>query len=246
MGFFVSSKKQMALLIVTKFASLQRALIRKMVLTTLETFSPVIKPTTIRVLLALAVHFNWSVRQLDVSNAFLHGSLVEEVFMEQPRGFVDPLFPNHVCRLHKALYGLKQAPRAWYTRLRQSLVHLGFTESLMDASLFTFHYKDIHLYVLVYVDDMLVTGTHPTHVSTLIWTLQQEFPLKDLGAFSYFLGIHAVRSSQGHHLSQSKYITELLHRAHMAGAKPCSIPTASGSKLSLRDGVSLSKVTEYR
>ena len=160
--------------------------------------------------------------------------------MEQPRGFVDSLFPNHVCRLHKALYGLKQAPRAWYTRLWQSLVHLGFTESLMDASLFTFHYKDIHLYVLVYVDDMLVTGTHPTHVSTLIWTLQQEFPLKDLGAFSYFLGIHAVRSSEGHHLSQSKYITKLLHWAHMASAKPCSIPTASGSKLSLLDGVSFS------
>uniref|UniRef100_A0A2N9EGZ0 Integrase catalytic domain-containing protein n=1 Tax=Fagus sylvatica TaxID=28930 RepID=A0A2N9EGZ0_FAGSY len=178
-----------------------------------ETFSPVIKPTIIRVLLALAVHFNWSVRQLDVSNAFLHGSLVEEVFMEQPHGFVDPLFLNHVCRLHKALYGLKQAPYAWYTRLRQSLVHLGFTESLVDASLFTFHHNDIHLYVLVYVDDILVTGTHPTH---------------------------------GLHLSLSKYITDLLHRSHMAGAKPCSTPTAFGSKLSLYDDVSLSEVTEYR
>uniref|UniRef100_A0A2N9I1W1 Integrase catalytic domain-containing protein n=1 Tax=Fagus sylvatica TaxID=28930 RepID=A0A2N9I1W1_FAGSY len=161
-----------------------------------ETFSPVIKPTTIRVLLALAVHYDWSIHQLDVSNAFLHGSLLEEVFMEQPRGFVDALRPNHVCRLHKALYGLKQAPRAWFTRLRQSLVHLGFKESLVDASLFTFHHSDIHLYVLVYVDDILVTGTHSSHISTLIRTLQQEFPLKDLGALSYFLGIHVVRALQ--------------------------------------------------
>uniref|UniRef100_A0A2N9J9Y4 Integrase catalytic domain-containing protein n=1 Tax=Fagus sylvatica TaxID=28930 RepID=A0A2N9J9Y4_FAGSY len=211
-----------------------------------ETFSPVIKPTTIRVLLALAVHYDWSIHQLDVSNAFLHGSLLEEVFMEQPRGFVDALRPNHVCRLHKALYGLKQAPRAWFTRLRQSLVHLGFKESLVDASLFTFHHSDIHLYVLVYVDDILVTGTHSSHISTLIRTLQQEFPLKDLGALSYFLGIHVVRNSQGLHLSQSKYIVELLHRAHMIGAKPCSTPTASSSKLSLHDGVSLSEATEYR
>uniref|UniRef100_A0A2N9EVL6 Integrase catalytic domain-containing protein n=1 Tax=Fagus sylvatica TaxID=28930 RepID=A0A2N9EVL6_FAGSY len=211
-----------------------------------ETFSPVIKPTTIRVILALAVHFNWPIRQLDVSNAFLHGSLTEEVYMEQPRGFVDPHFPNHVCRLHKALYGLKQAPRAWFTRLRQSLVHLGFVESLVDASLFTFHHSSIHLYVLIYVDDILVTGTHPSHMLTVIQQLQSEFPLKDLGPLSYFLGIHAVRDSHGLHLSQSKYILELLNRARMVGAKPSSTPTASGSKLSQHAGTPLPDGTEYR
>ena len=114
-----------------------------------ETFSLVIKPTTIRVLLALIVQFNWSIHQLDVSNAFLHGSLLEEVFMEQPRRFIDPTYPDHVCCLHKALYGLKQAPRAWYTRLRQSLVHLGFIESMVDVSLFIFHQSNIHFYVLI-------------------------------------------------------------------------------------------------
>ena len=160
-----------------------------------ETFNPVIKPTTIRVLLALAVQFSWSIRQLDVSNAFLHGSLLEEVFMEQQHAFIDPTHPNHVCRLHKALYGLKQAPCAWYTRLRLSLVHLGFTESLVDASLFTFHQSNIHLYVLIYVDDILVTGTHLSHILTLIKTLQTEYPLKDLGSLSYFLGVHAMRNS---------------------------------------------------
>lgn len=82
-----------------------------------------------------------------VSNAFLHGSLTEEVYMEKPRGFFNPIFPNHVCRLHKALYGFKQAPRAWYTQLPQSLVHLGFVKSLVDASLFTFHHSSTFMYL---------------------------------------------------------------------------------------------------
>jgi hypothetical protein len=104
-----------------------------------ETFSPVIKPATIRILLSLAVHYNWPLKQLDVSNAFLHGQLSEEVFMEQPTGFVDSMFPGHVCKLKKALYGLKQAPRAWFQRLSQALLHLGFIGSLVDTSLFILH-----------------------------------------------------------------------------------------------------------
>ena len=80
-----------------------------------ETFSPVVKQPTIRLVLTLALHFNWSFRQLDVSNAFLHGTLDEEVYMTQPQGFVDNSIPNHVCQLHKALYSLKQSPRAWFS-----------------------------------------------------------------------------------------------------------------------------------
>ena len=138
-----------------------------------------------------------------------------------------------------SICGLKQAPSAWYTRLRHSLVHLGFIESLIDASLFTFHHSDIHLYVF-YVANILVTDTHSSHVSISIWTHQQAFSLKDLGALSYFLGIHVVHTSQGLHLSQSNYFTELLHRALMVGAKPCSTTTTFSSKLSLHDGASLS------
>ena len=81
-----------------------------------ETFSPVIKPPTVRIILSLAMQFNWPLRQLDVRNAFLHGFLKEEVYMVQPPGYVDSAFPNHVCRLKKSLYGLKQAPRAWFER----------------------------------------------------------------------------------------------------------------------------------
>jgi len=81
-----------------------------------ETFSPVVKPTTVRLLLALALNYGWPLKQLDVSNAFLHGILKDVVCMTQPQRYVDQSCPNHVCLLHKALYGLKQAPRAWFER----------------------------------------------------------------------------------------------------------------------------------
>jgi hypothetical protein len=101
-----------------------------------DTFSPVIKPSTIRVILALAMYFNWMIKQLDISYAFLHGALFEEVYMEQPKGFVDKNHPHSVCKLYKAIYGLKQAPQAWFNRLSSYLLDIGFTTSLVDNSLF--------------------------------------------------------------------------------------------------------------
>lgn len=154
-----------------------------------ETYSPVIKPSTIRVLLSLAVQFDWSIRQLDVSNAFLHGSVVEEVFMEQPKGFIDHDHPDFVCRLHKALYGLKQAPRAWFHRLSSSILDIGFMASLVDSSLFILHSGSVRIFLLIYVDDIIITGPNDALIRSLITKLQQEFPLKDLGPLHFFLGI---------------------------------------------------------
>ena len=162
-----------------------------------ETFSPVIKPSIIRIILTLAVNYNWPIKQLDVSNAFLHGSLIEQVFMEQPKGFVDTRYPNYVCQLHKAIYGLKQASRAWYNRLSSCLLDLGFITSLMDNSLFIYHYGDIKIFMLIYVDDTIVTGTHLEFINSLISRLQLEFPLKHLGPPSFFLGIQATRTEHG-------------------------------------------------
>ena len=103
-----------------------------------ETFSPVVKPATVRLVLAIAVSCNWPLKQLDVSNAFLHGLLKEEVYMQQPPGYVDADHPSYICRLHKSLYGIKQAPRAWFERFTFHLIHLGFQASFADSSLVHF------------------------------------------------------------------------------------------------------------
>nr|KYP72406.1 Retrovirus-related Pol polyprotein from transposon TNT 1-94 [Cajanus cajan] len=101
-----------------------------------ETFSPVIKASTMRIILAITVHYNWEVRQMDINNAFLNGYLKETIFMHQPEGFTDPNKPHHVCKLIKAIYGLKQAPRAWFDRLKKVLLHWGFQNTHSDSSLF--------------------------------------------------------------------------------------------------------------
>jgi hypothetical protein len=125
-----------------------------------------IKPSTIRALLSFAVQFNWSIRQLDVSNSFLHGSLTEIVFMEQPKGFLDKQHPDFVFKLHKAHYGLKH--RAWFHRLSSFLLELGFTTSLVDTSLFTFFSGLTPVYMLVYVDDIIITGPNNALICVVI------------------------------------------------------------------------------
>ncbi|KAK9070010.1 hypothetical protein SSX86_010408 [Deinandra increscens subsp. villosa] len=113
-----------------------------------ETFSPVVKPATIRTILSLALANGWDIRQLDVKNAFLHGHLAETVFMTQPMGFRDPYYPNHVCRLKKSLYGLKQAPRAWYQRFTDLVASIGFRHSVCDHSLFIYRHGPDVAYIL--------------------------------------------------------------------------------------------------
>ncbi|KAF5482102.1 hypothetical protein F2P56_002694 [Juglans regia] len=153
--------------------------------------------------------------------------------MEQPKGFVNSNFPDYVCKLTKSLCGLKQAPRAWFMRLSQTLLEFGFLSSPMDASLFVYHKGNIHLFILIYVDDILVTSTDPSLIQSLIKKLQTEFKMKDHGPLGYFLGIQASRDSFGLHLRQYKYIGDLLHQTKMAGAKPASSPCTTGLKLSV-------------
>ena len=122
------------------------------------TFSPVIKPTTVRLVLNIAISHGWSLRQLDINNAFLLGRLTETVYMAQPPGFTDSDHPKHVCKLCKAIYGLKQAPRAWYHELRQFLLASGFKNSYADTSLFVLNTGGTLIYLLIYVDDIILTG----------------------------------------------------------------------------------------
>lgn len=122
--------------------------------------------------------------------------------MSQPQGFVDPDLPSYVCHLKKALYGLKQAPRAWYLELKQYLVSAGFLNSLSDTSLFVLNRDKLLVYVLVYVDDIIVTGNNAKVIESILQNLGSRFSVKDMGEISYFLGIEAIRTEAGLHLNQ--------------------------------------------
>ncbi|CAE6075150.1 unnamed protein product [Arabidopsis arenosa] len=210
-----------------------------------ETFSPVIKSTTVRIVLEVAVKRNWSIHQVDINNAFLQGTLKEEVYVSQPPGFIDKDRPQFVCRLKKALYGLKQAPRAWYQELKTYLLQAGFKNSLADTSLFIYQRGCDVIYVLVYVDDIIIAGT-TSLVTAFNKSLAARFSLKDLGALSYFLGIEATRTSKGLHLMQRKYIIDLLTKTNMLEAKPVSTPMSPSPKLTLCSGQTLDDAKEYR
>jgi histone deacetylase 1/2 len=139
---------------------------------------------TIRTILSIAVSKGWSLRQLDVQNAFLHGILEEEVYMRQPARYEDSTKPDFVCKLDKALYGLKQAPRAWYARLSSKLLSLGFHASKADTSLFYFNKGGVTVFVLIYVDDIIVASSTQQATEGLLRNLKKDFALKDLGSFT--------------------------------------------------------------
>nr|GEW20723.1 serine/threonine-protein kinase TOR isoform X2 [Tanacetum cinerariifolium] len=195
-----------------------------------ETFSPVVKSTTIRAVLSLAVTNDLPLRQLDIQNAFLHENLKEQVYMKQPPGFIDPQRPNHVCLLHKSLYGLKQAPCAWFERLSKALFDLGFKGSKTDPSLFIYSRGGTLLYILVYVDDIIVTGNNKGTIDNIICQLGSAFALKDLGSLNYFLGIEIVPHVSGIFLSEKKKDAELRKDAVDA---LCSLARALGEDFNI-------------
>jgi hypothetical protein len=212
-----------------------------------DTFSPIIKMATIRIVLSIIVFRGWSLRHLDVQNAILHGFLKEDIYMRQPPGFEDKNHPNYVCKLDKALYGLKQALRAWYVRLSTKLIDLGFNSSKADTSLFFFHKGEVAIFLLVYVDDIIVESSTPNAINGLLRNLKQEFALKDLGELHYFLGIEVSKVKDGIVLTQDKYATDLLKKVNMSNCKPVSTPMSISEKLSVHDGSLLGEkdATQY-
>jgi hypothetical protein len=213
-----------------------------------DTFSPIVKFATIRLVLSIAVSQGWTLRQLDVQNAFLHDILEEDVYMKQPPGFVDPSKPDYHCKLDKALYGLKQAPRAWYSHLSHKLQALGFIPSKSDISLFIYEKKPVTIYLFVYVDDIIVTCSSPTAIDALLSNLKNDFALKNLGNLHHFLGIEVKHVSDGIILSQEKYAADLLWHAAMTTCKPIPTPLAASEKLSSHVGDPLGPddSTKYR
>ncbi|WJZ93061.1 hypothetical protein VitviT2T_012024 [Vitis vinifera] len=202
-----------------------------------ETFAPVAKLNTVRVLLSLAANLDWSLHQLDVKNVFLNGDLEEEVYMDIPAGLETTSNFNKVCRLRKSLYGLKQSPRAWFERFTKVVKGYGFVQCQSDHTLFVKHFPEGKLaIIIVYVDDIILTGDHEEKIDLLKKLLTKEFEIKDLGNLKYFLGMEIARSKKGIAVSQRKYVLDLLNETGMLGCKPAETPMDTTVKLEESDG----------
>jgi hypothetical protein len=173
-----------------------------------------------------------------VKNAFLHDTLSETVFCSQPKGFADPAHPDLVCRLHQSLYGLKQAPRAWYNRFATYLLSLGFIEAKSDTS-FIFRWGCDTVYLLLYVDDIILTASSTTLLRCTISALQQEFVMKDLGSLHHFLGITVKRRLDGIFLHQRTDTLDIIKRAAMTDCKSCMTAVDLQAKLTTDSGPSV-------
>lgn len=187
-----------------------------------------------------------SIRQFDFNNTFLSGDLSEDVFTLQVEGSQHQNF-QLVCKLNKALYGLKQASQAWFTKLSQTLQQFGFQAIKSDPSLFARFTSKSTVYILVYVDGILITGNDSAEISDLITQLHTIFTLKDLGNLHYFLVLEAnYISPHTIHLSQTKHIKELLNKTGMASAKAMLTRMLTGQKLSNAGDATFSDPTIYR
>nr|GEV60494.1 hypothetical protein [Tanacetum cinerariifolium] len=202
------------------------------------TFYPVAKLATVRVLIALATAKQWPLRQLDINNAFLHGNINEEIYMVPPEGYTKAS-GGQVCKLSKSLYGLKHASRQWNHELKKFLVSLGYVQSKHDYSLFVKAQGKTFTTVLVYVDDMLLTGNSQSKILNHKNCLDKKFTINDIGLAKYFLGIELYKTDTRMHLNQMKYIFDLLTYAGLTGAKPSPFPLLTQLKLSFDKGTPL-------
>lgn len=210
-----------------------------------ETFSPTAKLTTLRCLLTVAATRTWFIHQLDVQNAFLHGNLHEEVYMDPPPG-LRRQGENLVCRHNKSLYGLKQASRTWFTTFSDAIQNAGYRQSKAYYSLFTKVQGTSITVILIYVDDILITGNNIQEMEQLKAFLLKRFRIKDLGDLKYFLGIEFARSKKGIFVSQKKYALDILQDSGLLGARPDSFPMEQNLALTSTDGALLNDPTKYR
>jgi hypothetical protein len=199
-----------------------------------ETFAPVVRFETIRSILALAVKQDWELYQLDIKTAFLYGQLDEEIYMKQPPGFADEHQPEAVCRLKRSLYGLKQSPRCWNAVLHSYLERDGFEQCPQDHGIYKWIDQDYVIMLAVYVDDMIIAGNNKESMEKFKERMKAKFKMSDIGDLCYFLGIEVKRDRNKRtlHLSQTKYIKEILWKYKMMDCNPTGTPYEISIKLS--------------
>jgi len=212
-----------------------------------DTFAPVAKLNTIRIMIALATQYNWKIHQLDVKSAFLNGDLKEEVYLVQPEGFIKKGQENLVCKLKKALYGLKQAPRSWYIKIDSFFAQKGFVKSKNDPNLYVKKDENGNVaLVSLYVDDLIITGSASHLIEDIKIQLAQMFDMKDLGEIHYCLGLEIWREGGKTMITQSKYTREILERFNMSDSKAVSTPLQQNIQLSSVDETKEANGTLYR
>ncbi|KAJ3702073.1 hypothetical protein LUZ61_005778 [Rhynchospora tenuis] len=211
-----------------------------------ETFAPVARLESIRMLLAYAANKGFTLFQMDVKSAFLNGWIEEEVFVQQPPGFVDHFKPDYVFKLHKALYGLKQAPRAWYGRLCTFLLENGFNRGKMDSTLFIKKRDDHLLLVQIYVDDIIFGSTNATLAEEFSSLMSSEFEMSMMGELNFFLGLQIKQLQDGIFISQTKYAKELIKKFGIEDSKRCDTPMGKSACIDADDKGVAMDITLYR
>ncbi|GJY16906.1 retrovirus-related pol polyprotein from transposon TNT 1-94 [Tanacetum coccineum] len=212
-----------------------------------ETYAPVARLESIRILLAYACTLDFKLFQMDVKSAFLNGFINEEVYVAQPPGFIDFAKPNHVYRLKKALYGLKQAPKAWYDRLKAFLIKHDYTMGMVDNTLFT-KKKDPNLIIVqIYVDDIIFGSTCQEMCDDFAKIMHDEFEMSMMGELNIFLGLQINQLEDGIFFNQSKYIKEMLKKFSIRNSKPMKNPRPTKTQTSRKalEGQSVDN-TKYR
>nr|GEZ02372.1 retrovirus-related Pol polyprotein from transposon TNT 1-94 [Tanacetum cinerariifolium] len=196
-----------------------------------ESFAPVARIKAIRIFIANAASRNITVYQMDVKTAFLNGELKEEVYVSQPKGFVDPDHPTHVYHLKKALYGLKQAPRAWYDMLSRFLLDNNFSKGAFDPTHFTRKTGKHILLVQIYVDDIIFASTDPKDCDMFSNEMSSKFQMSMMGQMSFFLGLQVYQSPEGIFINQSKFALEILKKFRMDSCDSVDTPIVDRLKL---------------
>jgi hypothetical protein len=201
-----------------------------------ETFAPVVRLESIHILLAYDAHHTFKMFQMDAKSAFLNGPIKEEVYMEQPPGFEDDRYPNHVYKLSKALYRLKQAPRAWYECLRDFLISNAFKVGKADPTLFTKTCNGDLFVCQIYVDDIIFGSTNQKSGEEFSRVMMQKFEMSMMGELNYFLGFQVKQLKEGTFIYQMKYTQDLLKRFEVKDAKPAKTPMGTDEHLDLNKG----------